>query len=365
MSSSQSGPPVVEENVAIEHVRQPRFIGTVTNELYRLASYSPSDLPHLLYRVTSKESMGSSTEVGFQSALCKRRGQDQDLDFKKQDYQAMVGWFLNHKDNLKKGISPSPFISFSASLVTTLQRAEWLRKQNYKEIRVAVLETRRLNMGQLVIPMVEFLKAFNTSEERPYIAEDSMDEFLGWYRLDIETPVAEHITLVRNGLYKLAPELQQCADRVGGDLARLRSRLFGRSSSFVGRQFEFAMNLGDALYPGSIDTKIAFLCLRSHEKHGDELKNNMLEFLDSRIRYRYFDPHGLVNYSFARYYRWLDNVPSGAINPESKLYNPVHRQLMQEARKMEATIAAESTDRAKGLSYLSLIERLCIFLTHI
>ena len=35
----------------------------------------------------SKESTGSSTEVGFQSALCKRRGQDQDLDFKKQDYQ--------------------------------------------------------------------------------------------------------------------------------------------------------------------------------------------------------------------------------------------------------------------------------------
>ena len=84
----------------------------------------------------------------------------------------------------------------------------------------------------------------------------------------------------------------------------------------------------------SIDTKTAFLCLRSHEKHGDELKNPKLAFLDSTVRYRHFDPHGLVIYSFARYYRWLDNIPSGAINLDSKIYNPVHRQLMQEARKM-------------------------------
>ena len=56
--------------------------------------------------------------------------------------------------------------------------------------------------------MVQFLKAANTSEERPYITDDSVDEFLGWYRLDVATPVAEHITLARNGLYKLVPELQ-------------------------------------------------------------------------------------------------------------------------------------------------------------
>ena len=363
MSSSHSSPPAVEENIATQGVRQPRFTGPVTNELHRLASYSPSDLPHLLYRVTSKESMGSSTELGFQSALCKRLGKDQDLDFRQQDYQAMVGWFLNHKDNLKKGISPSPFISFSASLVTTLQRAEWLRKQNYREIRVAVLETRRLGPGQLVIPMVEFLKAFNTSEGRPYIAKDSVDEFLGWYRLDVETPFAEHSKLVRNGLYKIAPELQKCADRVGGDLAHLRALLFGRSSSFVGRQFELAMNLGDALYPGSIDTKIAFLCLRSHEKHGQELMNNMLAYLNSTIGCRYFGPHETVNYSFARYYRWLDTIPSGAVNAESKLYNPMHSKLMQEARKMEVTIAAQAADRIKGLFYSSLTVRLCMFLT--
>jgi hypothetical protein len=348
---------IADNRIAEQVPRQPRFTGAVTTDLQRLALFSPVDLPHLLYRVSSKESMGSSTELGFQSALCMYHSGNGYLDFGKQEYQEMLSWFLNHKDNLKKRIPPSPFISFSASLVTTLQRAEWLRKQNYKDIRIAVLDTRRLGREHLVLPMDRLLKAFNTLEWRKYIDKDSVDEFLGWYRLDVHTSTVEHGTLVQRGLYKLIPEVQHCAERVGGDLAHLRARLFGRNAEFVSKHLELALILGDTLYPGSPDTQIAFLCLRGHDRHGDALWMSMRAKFEMAIRERYFEPDGRVNFATARYWNWLENNPSGAMNAESKLYNPFHRQLMQEARMKEEEIAADAAYCVKGWLSFTLNER--------
>lgn len=263
--------------------------------------------------------MGSSTKVAFLSALAKSRGGSDYLEFGRQEYQEMLSWFLKNKDNLKRRISPSSYISFSASLVTTLRRAEWLRNQDYKEIQIAALDTHQLGRDHVVLPMVALSKAFNTSECRQFIDKDSVDEFLGWYRLDVDTPVVEHSILVHKGVHKLVPEIPHCAERVGGDLAYLRVRLFGRSAALITKHFELAMALGDALYPRNPDAQIVVLCLRSHERHGDTLSNSMRVELESAIRVRCFEPNGRVSFRNARYWNWLENKPSGTNDAESKL----------------------------------------------
>jgi hypothetical protein len=325
-------------------------VGTKVKNNLQPDSYRCSKLPRLLYRVSSKASMGVNSEEGFESAMCKRRGKN--MEFHEQDYSDMAHWIFRHKYNVKD--SNSPFISFSASLLTTLQRAEWLNQQRHEDIRIFVIDTQYLEETDLVMSLYTLLKAFGTAEQRPFIVKDAADEFVAWYRLDLGAFCIQYSTLGNEGLYRLVPELRYCGAALGACLAALREKLFPKDRSAPTsmkpqQRLDVSSTLSHGLYPHSIDTYVAFICLRAHGKYGEALKRSMVALLENGIYRCYFDEVGSLNYRSAAYYNWLDTYASGSGNDDMRLYDLMHGYLMQQARDYEEKTAAIAADGVKGL----------------
>lgn len=277
------------------------------------------------------------------------------MEFHEQDYSDMAHWIFHHKDNVKD--SNSPFVSFSASLLTTLQRAEWQKQQAHENVCIFVIDTQFLEETDLVMSLYTLLKAFGTAEQRRFIVDDAADEFVAWYRLDLGAFCIRYSTLGNEGLYRLVPELRNHGAALGACLASLRTQLFNRNSVYpptsmnAQQRLDASSILGHALYPQSIDTFIAFLCLRAHGTYGDGevLKSSMVALLEGGIYRRYFEENGSINYRSATYYSWLETYPSGSGNEDMRLYDLMHGYLMQQARDCEETTAAIAADRVKGL----------------
>jgi hypothetical protein len=357
MASQQEASGVRKEQEANHGVRQPKWFssGTTIKAKLQSSSYTCPKLPRLLYRVSSNKSMGINTKDGFESALCKLKGGN--LAFDEQDYQDVASWIISHNDNAKNIQKPSPFISFSRSLLTTLQRAEWMKKQRHDDICIAVVDTKCLNETDLVMYLPKLLEAFDLVEGRPYILDDSRDEFVAWYRLDLRTPGNQYSTLGTEGLYRLIPELKNHGAALGACLADLRAVLFNRNgcspttSLNAQQRLEVSSRLSHLLYPQSFDTLVAFLYIRAQStpREGEALRVHMEKLIKGAIDNRYFGKDRSVNYQDARYYSWLETDPPVFGNEEVILYNSMHRELVHVARKHEAQKALEAADCVKGM----------------
>ena len=362
MANHRETSDIRKEQQSNQGVRQPKWFssGTIIKHKLESSSYKYSKLPRLLYRVTSSASMGINTKDGFESALCKVQGGH--LNFDEQDYQDVASWVIRHTDNAKNIQKPSPFISFSRSLLTTLQRAEWMKKHRHDDICIAVVDTKCLKETDLVMFLPDLLKAFDVVEGRPYILDDSRDEFVAWYRLDLQTSGVQYSTLGVEGLYRLTPELKDHGAALGACLANLRAVLFQRNgcsapiSLNAEQRLEVSSRLSHLLYPQSFDTLVAFLYIRaqSTSREGEALRVHMEKLIKGTIDNRYFEKDRSVNYQDARYYSWLETDSPVFENEEVILYNSMHRELVHVAQKHEAKKALEAADSVKGLVPSSL-----------
>lgn len=147
-----------------------------------------------------------------------------------QDHTVIKRYLQNHVDNDKTG--DSMFVSFSASLLATLQQAEGQTQHDHTNIHIAVLRNQELQKNHLVLPLAVLHRAFGIVEKRRFISGDCADEYLVWGELVLRTHHIPREILLVKGLYRLLPELddEEGNKHLGRQLARLRKALFDKTA---------------------------------------------------------------------------------------------------------------------------------------
>jgi hypothetical protein len=143
-------------------------------DMKRHSSYPKSDLPQFLFRAYSDKSMGTNEPDRFECEY-RKMGYGCGL-FSQQQRHTLKAEIRDHTKESKT--RRSSFISFSASLLTTLQRAVWHKEKRYSNIYVAVFDTHFLGEQDIILPTSILLGAFNILEKRQYINLDCAEENL-------------------------------------------------------------------------------------------------------------------------------------------------------------------------------------------
>jgi hypothetical protein len=170
--------------------------------------------------------------------------------FSQQQMHTLKAGIRDHTNESKN--RTSSFISFIASLLTTLQRAVWHKEKGYSNIYVAVFDTPFLGEQDVILPISILVGAFNILVKRQYINLDCAEEYLVWEQIKLGTDHIRLDELERQGLYKLVPELTRHNQYLGSELPKLRAELFPRQESTTGAavgtnlRFSLCRQLGQA-----------------------------------------------------------------------------------------------------------------------
>lgn len=134
----------------------------------------------------------------------------------------------------------SIWISFSSSLLTTLQRAQWMVARGFSNVTIAAVDTASLQKPQyaqefpFICPVPALCNYFNYVESRKYVKFNCHEEYLVLDQIHCEISHIPFQLLYNGGIGKLLPELErgEVKDHIGSGLEVLRRATFGSRLEF-------------------------------------------------------------------------------------------------------------------------------------
>ncbi|KAK4939072.1 hypothetical protein LTR10_020557 [Elasticomyces elasticus] len=223
-------------------------------------------LPPILYRAYDSGSMGmNSKDEGFQSQRMLKTGKRMMLETIAPD--AFRDLIIKHVQHFKgpkgKKSFKSPWISFSCSLLTTLQRAKWQHERGYENVTIAAVDISGLSTNEFIFTVPELASKIDYDEERDFIQFDCNEEYLVINQLQGRVCHVPFHILQNDGLRTLLPELEMpdVYKSLGWGLKRLRGAAFGREYPLSGDEIDACIRLTKNFFTGQRCCLIYFALL--------------------------------------------------------------------------------------------------------
>ncbi|KAI1617226.1 hypothetical protein EDD36DRAFT_416092 [Exophiala viscosa] len=190
-------------------------------------------LPPVLYRAYDAGSMGKNSEDGgFQSQRMVQKSKP--LLLESVTPEVFRDFVVKHVQHFKgpkgKRSFNSPWISFSCSLLTTLQRAKRQHERGSQDVTIAAVDTSGLSTNEFICPVPELANKINYVETREFIHFDCNEEYLVLNQLQGRISHVPFHILQNDGLSTLLPELElpDIYKTLREGLVRLRRAAFGK-----------------------------------------------------------------------------------------------------------------------------------------
>lgn len=210
--------------------------------------------------------MGHNSEHGdFQSQRMVEKGYP--LALESVAPEVFRDWVVKHVQHFKgpfgKRSFKSPWISFSCSLLTTLQRAKWQYERGYKDVTIAAVDTSGLTTSEFICPVPELASKINYVETREFIHFDCNEEYLVLNQLQGRISHVPFHILQNDGLGTLLPELElpDVYKTLREGLVRLRRAAFGKEYPLSNDEIDACKRLTKNFFTGQRCCLIYFALL--------------------------------------------------------------------------------------------------------
>ncbi|KAI1629227.1 hypothetical protein EDD37DRAFT_41095 [Exophiala viscosa] len=223
-------------------------------------------LPPVLYRAYDAGSMGKNSEDGgFQLQRMVQKSKPLLLESVTPEvFRDLVVKHVQHFKGPKgKRSFNSPCISFSCSLLTTLQRAKRQHERGYQDVTIAAVDTSGLSTNDFICPVLELANKINYVEIREFIHFDCNEEYLFLNQLQGRILHVPFHILQNDGLSTLLPELElpDIYKTLREGLVRLRRAAFGKEYPLSNDEIDACKRLTKNFFTGQRCCLIYFALL--------------------------------------------------------------------------------------------------------
>lgn len=316
-------------------------------QFVREKKHNPT-LPPILYRVTNDRSMGiNNEEEGFKSRHMKITGQAMDLEsMEGEEIQRIALIHIRNVQHFRGQAFQSPWISFSCSLLATLQRAMWQVKRGYSNVTITTVDTSTLISNELICTATELATYVKSIEDRRFIEYDCHEEYLVFNQLQGQCSRVPFLRLYGDGINVLLPELNASNVHtfLSVGLARLRTAAFNNEYPLSTTEIDRCARLTNHLFTGQRRMLVFFalLALRRRPARDPAIVTYAWEKMKEWRTGAAYDSKGSVRLENLFYLHWGWNFSrvDASQHMEIKQFANIGAELTMLAKAYEEEITA-------------------------